>query len=51
MRFFRPTATFFLLVESNYVLRSLILEDIKLSDCLPPILNLLGCCRLEGKND
>ncbi|XP_029684586.1 uncharacterized protein lrrc41 isoform X2 [Takifugu rubripes] len=35
------------LSESNRVLRRLILEDIKLSDCLPPILNLLGCCRLE----
>lgn len=44
-------ATFFLLLESNRVLRRLILEDIKLSDCLPQILDLLSCCRLEGKDD
>ncbi|XP_073333254.1 uncharacterized protein lrrc41 isoform X3 [Pagrus major] len=33
--------------ESNRLLRSLNLEDMKLSDCLPDILNLLTVCRLE----
>ncbi|XP_073333252.1 uncharacterized protein lrrc41 isoform X2 [Pagrus major] len=35
------------LSESNRLLRSLNLEDMKLSDCLPDILNLLTVCRLE----
>ncbi|XP_030290030.1 uncharacterized protein lrrc41 isoform X1 [Sparus aurata] len=35
------------LSESNRLLRSLILEDMKLSDCLPDLLNLLTVCRLE----
>ncbi len=37
------------LLESNHFLRSLNLEDLKLSDCLPEILNLLRDCKLEGK--
>ncbi|XP_034003819.1 leucine-rich repeat-containing protein 41 [Trematomus bernacchii] len=32
---------------SNQLLRSLHLEDVKLSDCLPEILNLLRNCKLE----
>nr|XP_046246904.1 uncharacterized protein lrrc41 isoform X2 [Scatophagus argus] len=35
------------LSESNHFLRSLTLEDMKLSDCLPEILNLLQDCKLE----
>ncbi|KAE8293865.1 hypothetical protein D5F01_LYC06806 [Larimichthys crocea] len=35
------------LSESNHSLRSLNLEDMKLSDCHPAILNLLRDCRLE----
>ncbi|XP_039984996.1 uncharacterized protein lrrc41 isoform X2 [Xiphias gladius] len=35
------------LSESNHCLRSLNLEDMKLSDCLPEILNLLRDCKLE----
>ncbi|XP_072246372.1 uncharacterized protein lrrc41 isoform X2 [Leuresthes tenuis] len=35
------------LSESNHCLRILILEDMKLSDCLPEILDLLKACRLE----
>ncbi|TNN77488.1 Leucine-rich repeat-containing protein 41 [Liparis tanakae] len=35
------------LSESNPLLRSLHLEDMKLSDCLPEILNLLRDCKLE----
>ncbi|XP_068449376.1 uncharacterized protein lrrc41 isoform X2 [Clinocottus analis] len=35
------------LSESNPLLRSLNLEDLKLSDCLPEILNLLRNCKLE----
>ncbi|KAM6939199.1 uncharacterized protein lrrc41 isoform 2-T2 [Lycodopsis pacificus] len=35
------------LSESNPLLRSLNLEDLKLSDCLPEILNLLRDCKLE----
>ncbi|XP_031167583.1 leucine-rich repeat-containing protein 41 isoform X2 [Sander lucioperca] len=35
------------LLESNHFLRSLNLEDMKLSDCLPEILNLLRDCKLE----
>ncbi|XP_056234064.1 uncharacterized protein lrrc41 isoform X1 [Seriola aureovittata] len=35
------------LSESNHNLRSLNLEDMKLSDCLPEILNLLMHCKLE----
>uniref|UniRef100_UPI0037E92E7A uncharacterized protein lrrc41 isoform X2 n=1 Tax=Semicossyphus pulcher TaxID=241346 RepID=UPI0037E92E7A len=35
------------LSESNHCLRSLHLEDVKLSDCLPQILNLLKDCKLE----
>ncbi|XP_078115637.1 uncharacterized protein lrrc41 isoform X2 [Sander vitreus] len=35
------------LSESNHFLRSLNLEDMKLSDCLPEILNLLRDCKLE----
>ncbi|XP_044054508.1 leucine-rich repeat-containing protein 41 isoform X2 [Siniperca chuatsi] len=35
------------LSESNHFLRSLNLEDLKLSDCLPEILNLLRDCKLE----
>ncbi|XP_070817188.1 leucine-rich repeat-containing protein 41 isoform X2 [Chaetodon trifascialis] len=35
------------LSESNHLLRSLNLEDMKLSDCLPEILNLLKDCKLE----
>ncbi|XP_051233768.1 uncharacterized protein lrrc41 [Dicentrarchus labrax] len=35
------------LIESNHFLRSLNLEDVKLSDCLPEILKLLRACRLE----
>ncbi|XP_070765087.1 uncharacterized protein lrrc41 [Enoplosus armatus] len=35
------------LSESNHFLRSLTLEDLKLSDCLPEILNLLRDCKLE----
>lgn len=38
------------LLESSRLLRSLNLEDMKLSDCLPDLLNLLTVCRLEGKN-
>lgn len=37
-------------LESNPKLRSLTLEDMKLSDCLPQIINLLSDCKLEGKN-
>jgi len=37
------------LSESNHCLQILILEDMKLSDCLPEILDLLKACRLEGK--
>lgn len=37
------------LSESNCCLRVLKLEDMKLSDCLPDIINLLRRCRLEGK--
>lgn len=39
------------LLDSNHLLRSLTLEDIKLSDCLPQILSLLSDCRLEGKDE
>ncbi|XP_041791726.1 leucine-rich repeat-containing protein 41 isoform X2 [Chelmon rostratus] len=35
------------LSESNHFLRSLNLEDMNLSDCLPEILNLLRDCKLE----
>ncbi|XP_070688597.1 uncharacterized protein lrrc41 [Pempheris klunzingeri] len=35
------------LSESNHFLRSLSLEDMNLSDCLPEILNLLRDCKLE----
>ncbi|KAM4548040.1 uncharacterized protein lrrc41 isoform 2-T2 [Odontesthes bonariensis] len=35
------------LSESNHCLRILILECMKLSDCLPEILDLLKACRLE----
>uniref|UniRef100_H3C1R2 Leucine-rich repeat-containing protein 41 n=1 Tax=Tetraodon nigroviridis TaxID=99883 RepID=H3C1R2_TETNG len=35
------------LAESNRVLRTLTLEDIKLSDCLPQLQNLLRSCSLE----
>ncbi|CAB1417782.1 unnamed protein product [Pleuronectes platessa] len=35
------------LSESNHGLRSLNLEDLNLSDCLPDILNLLRNCQLE----
>ncbi|KAI3368669.1 hypothetical protein L3Q82_025397 [Scortum barcoo] len=35
------------LSESNHFLRRLNLEDLKLSDCLPEILNLLRNCKLE----
>ncbi|GAA6226197.1 leucine-rich repeat-containing protein 41 [Lates japonicus] len=35
------------LSESNHCLKSLTLEDMKLSDCLPEILNLLRDCKLE----
>lgn len=35
------------LSESNHRLRSLNLEDMKLADCLPEILNLLRRCKLE----
>lgn len=35
------------LLESNYFLRSLSLEDMNLSDCLPQILSLLRDCKLE----
>lgn len=35
------------LSESNHSLKSLNLEDLKLSDCLPEILNLLRNCKLE----
>ncbi|XP_032381254.1 uncharacterized protein lrrc41 isoform X1 [Etheostoma spectabile] len=35
------------LSESNHFLKSLNLEDMKLSDCLPEILNLLRDCKLE----
>ncbi|XP_037324807.1 leucine-rich repeat-containing protein 41 isoform X1 [Pungitius pungitius] len=35
------------LSDSNPLLRSLNLEDLKLSDCLPEILNLLRDCKLE----
>ncbi|XP_037625207.1 leucine-rich repeat-containing protein 41 isoform X1 [Sebastes umbrosus] len=35
------------LSESNALLRSLTLEDMQLSDCLPEILNLLRDCKLE----
>ncbi|XP_071342829.1 uncharacterized protein lrrc41 isoform X2 [Trachinotus anak] len=35
------------LSESNRCLRSLSLEDMKLSDCLPEILHLLTSCKLE----
>lgn len=38
------------LLESNHILRDLILEDINLSDCLPQILHLLRDCKLKGKN-
>lgn len=37
------------LLEVNPCLRSLNLEDMKLSDCLPEILHLLSNCKLEGK--
>ncbi|KAM7388818.1 hypothetical protein PAMP_024965 [Pampus punctatissimus] len=35
------------LSESNHCLRSLTLEDLNLSDCLPEILNLVRDCKLE----
>ncbi|XP_068175188.1 leucine-rich repeat-containing protein 41 [Antennarius striatus] len=35
------------LSESNHFLKSLMLEDLKLSDCLPEILKLLSDCKLE----
>ncbi|KAM8745100.1 uncharacterized protein lrrc41 [Acanthopagrus schlegelii] len=35
------------LSESSRLLRSLNLEDMKLSDCLPDLLNLMTVCRLE----
>ncbi|XP_029286116.1 uncharacterized protein lrrc41 isoform X2 [Cottoperca gobio] len=35
------------LSESNHLLKSLTLEDMKLSDCLPEILKILTDCKLE----